>query len=190
VSATNAVSTNSKQSSLSFPSDRELVSRRVLDAPRALVFKAYTDPALIPQWWGPRKYTTVVDKMDLRPGGVWRYVQRDAEGNEFAFNGVYREVVPPERLVSTFEFEGVPGHIVVDTLTLEERDGKTILTAHSRFENAEDLKGMVDSGMESGWNESLERLQEVLNTLKAGRNGSVQRLQEAMNTLKSGGNPG
>jgi uncharacterized protein YndB with AHSA1/START domain len=77
------------------PSDREIVMTRVFDAPRELVFKAYTDPSLIPQWWGPRGFTTTVDQMDVRPGGVWRFVQRGPDGSEYAFNGVYREIAPP-----------------------------------------------------------------------------------------------
>src|SRR5207245_3470929 len=104
-------------SKLSLPSDREIVGSRIMDAPPELVFKAYTDPELIPRWWGPRRYTTTVDKMDVRPGGVWRYISRGADGTEFAFHGTYREIKRPERLVSTFEFEGMPGHVVVDTAT-------------------------------------------------------------------------
>jgi uncharacterized protein YndB with AHSA1/START domain len=92
-------------STLTMPSDREIVMERVFNAPRELVFKAYTDPDLIPKWWGPRYLTTTVDKMDVRVGGVWRFVQRDAQGQESAFNGVYR--VCRERL-SSFLFEGMP----------------------------------------------------------------------------------
>ncbi len=130
--------------------DRELVITRTFDAPRKLVFHAWTDPNLIPQWWGPKKYTTTVDKMEVRPGGTWRFVQRDAEGNVYAFNGVYREVVSPERLVYTLEFEGMPGHILVETVTFREHDGKTELTNRDVFETIEDRAGMFQSGMESG----------------------------------------
>lgn len=144
------------------PSDREARMERVFDAPRDRVFKAYTDPKLIPLWWGPRRYTTVVDKMDVRPGGVWRYINRGADGTEFAFKGEYREIVRPERLVSTFEFEGMPGHIVVDTATFEEKGGKTRVTVVSRFESVEDRDGMLQSGMEEGAAESWDRLEELL----------------------------
>lgn len=147
-------------------SDREYVMTRVFDAPRDLVFAAYTDPKHIPRWWGQRSSTTIVDKMDVRPGGGWRYIQRDPDGNEYAFNGEYREIVPPERLVSTFEFEGMPGHVVVDSATFAEIDGKTTVTVTSLFQSAEDLDGMLDSGMESGANESWDRLAELLETLK------------------------
>src|SRR5262245_19944267 len=114
---------------LSLPSDREIVLTRVFDAPRELVFAVCTDPQHIPQWWGPRQYETRVDKMDVRPGGVWRFVQRGEDGVEFAFNGVHREVVPPERLVFTFEFEGMPGHILLQTMTFEDVNGKTKITS-------------------------------------------------------------
>jgi uncharacterized protein YndB with AHSA1/START domain len=159
------VAKSSPATTLTLPSDREIVVTRVFDAPRELVFRAYTDPDAIPHWWGPRRLTTTVDKMDVRPGGVWRFVHHDADGTEYAFNGVYREVVPPERLISTFEFEGMPGHISVDTLALEEHDGKTTLTTTSLFETPEDRDGMLKSGMESGMRETLDRLAEHLKTM-------------------------
>ena len=156
----NAATTFSK------PSDLEIGMTRVFDAPRELVFQAYTDPEHIPHWWGQRNSTTIVDTMDVRPGGLWRYIQRDPDGNEYAFNGEYREVVAPERLVYTFEFEGMPGHIVVNTMTFEERDGKTTITSTSLFASVEDRDGMLESGMESGANESWDRLAELLETLR------------------------
>ena len=97
--------------------DREIVLARVFDAPRELIFKVYTDPETIPSWWGPRVHTTTVDEMDVRVGGKWRYVSKDEQGNEYAFRGEYLEIDPPHRLVSTFEFEGMPGHVVLETLT-------------------------------------------------------------------------
>ena len=151
---------------LTILSDREVVLTRVFDAPRELVFRAHTDPDLIPQWWGLRSNTTVVEQMDVRSGGIWRFVQRDAQGNEFAFHGEYREVLPPERLVNTFEFEGLPGHIILDTSVFEELpDGRTQLTATSLFATIVDRDGMINSGMESGSNESWDRLAELLATL-------------------------
>jgi len=154
---------NSSTSTLTMPSDREIVMSRVFDAPRELVFKAYTDPNLIPQWWGLRSSTTIVDKMDVRPGGVWRFIQRDANGNEYGFNGEYQEIVPPERLVNTFEWEGMPGHIIVDSATFEALpDGKTRLTVTSLFASVEDRDGMLASGMEGGANETWDRLAELL----------------------------
>jgi uncharacterized protein YndB with AHSA1/START domain len=143
-------------------SDTELLLTREFDAPRELVFKAMTDAALLSRWWGPRKYRTVVDTMDARPGGKWRMRNIAADGGEHAFRGEFREFVPPERVVWTFEYEPLPGHISVETMTLTERDGRTLLTVRDQFASKEDLDGMVESGMESGARESYERLNELL----------------------------
>ena len=140
---------------------RQLVITRVFDAPRALVFKTYTDPELIPQWWGISAQTTV-DAMDVRPGGRWRYVQRDTQGNEQGFRGEYREVTPPERLSYTFEWEGMPGHIILETLVFDEQDGKTTITNTSSYDTLEDLEGMLQSGAEQGAAITWDRLAELL----------------------------
>ncbi len=151
------------KATLTLPSDREILMTRVFDAPRELVFKAYTDPELVKQWWGLRNNTLTIDKMDVRPGGVWRYVERDAEGNEFGFRGEYREIVPLSRIVNTFEFEGMPGHIGVITTTFTELPGgKTEMKELSLFDSKEDRDGLIQSGMEGGANESYERLDELL----------------------------
>jgi len=147
-------------------SDTELHLTREFDAPRDLVWKAMTDPALMSRWWGPRRYQTVVDTMDVRPGGKWRMRNIAADGGEHAFRGEYREIVPPERIVMTFEYEPLPGHISVETMTLTERDGRTLLTVRDQFSSKEDLEGMVNSGMESGARETYERLDELLAELK------------------------
>ncbi len=156
-------------SKLSLPSDREIVGSRIMDAPPELVFKAYTDPELIPRWWGPRRYTTTVDKMDVRPGGVWRFVHRAPDGGVYAFNGVFREIAPPTRLVYTFNYEGAPGHEAVETVTFEEAEGgKTKMTDHMLFETREERDGMLNSGMEEGAAETIDRLAELLKELQAG----------------------
>jgi uncharacterized protein YndB with AHSA1/START domain len=147
------------------PSDLEILMVREFDAPRELLFKAYTDPEAIPHWWGPGRFSVTVDRMDVRPGGAWRYVSRGEDGAEFAFNGVYQEIVPPERIVCTFEYEGMPGHVSVDTATFEERDGRTTLTVRSRFATVEDRDGMINSGMEAGFAETLDRLLEYVRTM-------------------------
>src|SRR5256712_9249723 len=147
-------------------SERELVTTHTFDAPRKLVWKAWTDPKLIPKWWGPSRYSTTVDKMDVRPGGRWRFVQRDAEGNEYGFHGEYREVVPPRRLVGTFEYEGMPGHVLVETATFEEVGGKTKLTQSSVFQNAEGREGRLASGMEEGAAETMERFTELVTEMQ------------------------
>jgi uncharacterized protein YndB with AHSA1/START domain len=142
--------------------DREILTERVFDAPRERVFGAYTDPELIPQWWGPRGQTTTVDLMEVRPGGSWRFVCRDSEGREDAFRGTYREITPPERIVNTFEWEGMPGHVLVETATFEDLGRQTRVKTVSLFHTTEERDGMLASGMESGMSESHERLDELL----------------------------
>jgi len=155
--------TNQQQTTvLTTPSNREIVTERVFDAPRDRVWAAYTDPELIPQWWGPRDAAVTVDKMDVQPGGAWRFVHTDAEGNELGFRGTYREVTPPERIVQTFEWEGMPGHVIVETLTLEDLGGRTKVTGVSLFHTTEERDGMLASGMERGLTETHERLDELL----------------------------
>jgi len=141
---------------------RQGVMSRVFNAPRERVFRTYTDPKLIPRWWGPRRQTATVETMDVRKGGRWRYVSRDPDGTEYGFRGEYREVVPPERLVSTFEFEGMPGHVLLDTATFEDLGPRTRVTITSQFDSVEDLEGMVGSGMEGGARETWDRLEELL----------------------------
>ena len=154
------------------PGKQVVTVSRIFDAPRELVFKIFTDPTLIPQWWGPSIFTTVVDRMDVKPGGSWRFVHRDTEGHEFGFHGVYHEVKRPERTVETFEYEGVPGHVILETATLEDLGGKTRLTVQSVFQSMEDRDGMVASGMESGLTESHDRLERLLTkTVPAQKSG-------------------
>jgi len=152
----------SKLNLIAVPGVQETIITHTFDAPPALVFKAMTDPTLIPQWWGPRNLTTTIDKLELRKGGIWRFVQRDAEGNTYAFNGVYHTIEAPERLVYTFEFEGMPGHVLLETAVFEEVDGKTKLTEQAVFQSVQDRDGMIQSGMESGAAEGHERLTELL----------------------------
>jgi uncharacterized protein YndB with AHSA1/START domain len=140
------------------PGVQEIVVTRVFDAPRERVFRAHTDPNLIAQWWGPARFTTIVDEMDARPGGSWRFINRDADGNDYAFHGVFHEIVEPERITWTFEFEGVPGHVSLETVTFEERHGKTTLTVHSVYQSVQDRDGMINAGMAEGLAESWDRL--------------------------------
>jgi uncharacterized protein YndB with AHSA1/START domain len=152
----------SKTDFVALPGKQEMVLTRIFDAPRELVFKAYTDPAQITQWWGPRYLTTMIDKMDVRQGGIWRFIQRDPNGSTYAFHGVYHAILAPERLVHTFEFEGMPGHVILETVTFEEIDGKTKLIDQSVFQSVEDRDGMLQSGMEGGATESMDRFAELL----------------------------
>jgi uncharacterized protein YndB with AHSA1/START domain len=158
--------TRSATTTVTLPSDLEILITREFDAPRELVFKAMTDPALIPRWWGPRAYPTRVDKMDVRPGGTWRFVSGLPNGEEVGFRGEYREIVRPERVVQTFEWEGLPGHISVETAILTEKDGRTLLTNHTVFSSKEDRDGMIQSGMETGLRETHDRFAELLVELR------------------------
>ena len=139
---------------------------RIFDAPRDLVFEAHTSCEHTTKWWGPRKYEFVSCDIDFREGGKWRMVHRGPDGDEHAFRGEYREIVRPERIVWTFEYEGFPGQISVETLTLEEHDGKTTLTATSVYDTVEQRDAMLQSGMTDGATETFERLDEYLETLK------------------------
>ena len=142
--------------------DREIVTERVFDAPRERVFQAFTDPELIPQWWGRREDTTTIDKFDPREGGEWRFVTDGPDGGT-AFRGTFRAIEPPERIEQTFEWEGMPGHVVVETATFEDLGGgRTKVSTHSRFDTTEERDGMLASGMEIGMGESYEQLDELL----------------------------
>lgn len=147
------------------PGKQEIVITREFDAPRELVFRTVMDPALVSQWWGPRYLTTEVDKMDVRPGGQWRFINRDAQGNVYAFHGVYHEVLAPERVIDTFEFEGLPetGHVTLETMRLEELpEGRTRLVVQSVFQSVADRDATLQSGMETGLKDTYDRLEELL----------------------------
>jgi uncharacterized protein YndB with AHSA1/START domain len=148
------------------PGIPQIVITRDFDAPRDLVFRAYTDPELLTQWWGLRDQTMVIDRYDVRDGGTWRFVSVDPEGNEYGFRGVFHGTPSPDVTVQTFEFEGMPGHVSLETLTLEEHDGRTLARTVSIFQSIEDRDGMIASGMERGVHETYERLDELLATSK------------------------
>jgi uncharacterized protein YndB with AHSA1/START domain len=159
------VAKHSAATTLTTPSDREIVITRVVDAPRRLVFAAWTTPEHVARWYGPSTMTLVVCDIDLRPGGAWRFVLRGPDGRDYAFSGVYREIVPPERLVYTDGFEGMPSHEALVTLTFDERDGKTTITSTSLYQSVEDRDAHIRSGMEAGMVETLDRLAEHLQTM-------------------------
>jgi uncharacterized protein YndB with AHSA1/START domain len=151
-----------KTATITTPADREIRIERIFDASRDRVFATYTDPDLIPEWWGPRDMSTEVDVMDVRPGGSWRFVGRHEDGREDAFRGTYREVSAPERIVQTFEWEGMPGHVSVETATFEDLGERTRVITTSVFHTTEERDGMLASGMERGLNDTYSRLDEVL----------------------------
>ena len=140
---------------------------REVAAPRELVFRAYTEPALLAQWLGPRRLTMRVDEMDVRHGGAWRYVSIDIDGTEYGFRGVFHGTPSPDRITQTFEFEGAPGHVSLDTLVLEDRGGRTLIRTTSVHQSVEARDAMIASGMEGGVVEGFERLDELLASLGA-----------------------
>lgn len=156
--------------SSSSQSDREIVITRIFNAPRELVFKAWTEAKHIEQWWGPEGFTTRVTEMDLRPGGQWCYVMISPDGTEYPAQGVFREIVPPERLVTSDEFgEGIEKVLDVDlpqgmvtTVLFEDLDGKTKLTIQIVHESADDRRKHEEMGVVPGWNSSLDCLDQYL----------------------------
>ncbi|WP_144126791.1 SRPBCC family protein [Catellatospora sichuanensis] len=144
--------------------DLEIVMTRSFDAPLALVWEVHTKAEHLKKWWA-RGHEADITEFDFRPGGKWRIVEHGDNGEEWAFRGEVREIVPMELIVQTFEWEGLPGHISVERLVFEHKDGKTTLTGTSTFANKEDRDGMVASGMEGGANESYQALDAYLKTL-------------------------
>jgi uncharacterized protein YndB with AHSA1/START domain len=146
------------------PGDREVRIERIFNASRERVWRAFTDPKLVAQWWG-RGNKLVVERMEVERGGHWRFVEHSPDGVH-GFEGRFREVSPPERLSYTFEWDGMPGHVVVDTITLEDLgNGRTKVVTTGLFLTAEDRDGMVSSGMAEGVNQSYAALDRLLATL-------------------------
>jgi uncharacterized protein YndB with AHSA1/START domain len=146
---------------LTTPSDREVRIERIFDAPRELVWRAFTEPELVTQWWG-RGNRLVIERMEVERGGHWRFVEHSPDGVH-GFEGRYREVSPPERLVWTFEWDGMPGYVAVDTTTLEDLgDGRTKVITASLFHTTEERDGMLSSGMQKGLDQSYAALDRVL----------------------------
>jgi uncharacterized protein YndB with AHSA1/START domain len=156
---------NNKTKITAEPGKQELIVTREFDAPRELVFKAFTDPKLLVQWLGPRDLTMRLETFEPRNGGSWRYIHADQAGNEYGFHGVIHEVAAPERIIQTFEFDGLPekGHVTLETARFETLPGdRTRLTLQSVFQSVADRDGMLQSGMEEGMNDSYDRLRELL----------------------------
>ena len=151
------------------PGVPQVFTERTFDASRELVFRAFVEPDLLVQWLGPRQYTMTIDRFDARDGGSYRYVHSDDAGNAFGFHGVFHGEPSPDGFVQTFEFEGAPGNVSMDTLTLEERDGKTTVRTNSVFQSVEARDAMVQSGMAEGMNDGYDRLEELVAKLVANR---------------------
>jgi uncharacterized protein YndB with AHSA1/START domain len=155
---------NNKTSIVTEPGKQELFITREFDAPRELVYQAHIDPDLYVQWLGPRGLTTTLETFEPVSGGRWRFTQKDQDGNEFGFHGVFHTMTE-ELIIQTFEFEGLPesGHVTLETMRLEKLPGdRTRVTIQSVFQSVGDRDGMVQSGMEHGVNEGYERLDELL----------------------------
>ncbi len=146
------------------PGDREIRMERIFDAPRSRVWRAHTDPALLAQWWG-RGNKLVIEKYELERGGHWRFVEHGPEGVH-GFEGRFREVTPEERIVQTFEWDGMPGHVILETLELQDLGDRTRLVSTSLFFTTEERDGMLHSGMEQGANQSHEALDRLLATMQ------------------------
>lgn len=148
-------------SNITKPSERELRVERIFDAPRDEVWQAYTDPELVAQWWG-RGNKLVIERLEVERGGHWRFVEHSDQGVH-GFEGRFREVTPPERLVQTFEWDGMPGYVIINSTTFEDLgDGRTRIVATSLFYTTEERDGMLNSGMEQGMNESYAALDRLL----------------------------
>lgn len=161
MTANPAAAPTANRAAVSTPSDREIRIERVFDAPRERVWRAMTDPALVAQWWG-RGNRLVVERHEVERGGHWRFVEH-ADDGVHGFEGRFREVTPPERVVRTFEWDGMPGHVIVETATLEDLgDGRTRLVVVSLFHTTPERDGFLQSGMEGGMNQSYAALDRVL----------------------------
>jgi uncharacterized protein YndB with AHSA1/START domain len=152
------------QTFIAEPGGSQVVTSRYLPATPEKVFQALTNPDLITKWWGPHRYETVIDEYEPRRGGRWRFIHKGDDG-EYAFNGVIHEHVPGERITQTFEFEGMPGHVALEQLSLAPEGDGTRITTVSAFTSVEDRDGMVNSGMEGGLTESYDRLVELVQTI-------------------------
>jgi uncharacterized protein YndB with AHSA1/START domain len=154
---------------VTLPTDEQILITREFDAPRDLVYKAWTTPELVKRWWSGQRGEVTLAEIDLRVGGRWRYVMVADGGFEVAFHGEYREIVPNERLVSTEVFEGIPdadAHAALNTLTLDEVDGRTTLTILVEHTSKEDRDAHINSGMEAGMRESMDALEQVAISLR------------------------
>ncbi len=157
---------SSGTATVTLPTDEHILIRREFDAPRHLVYKAWTTPELVRRWWNAKRGEVTTCEIDLRVGGTWRYVMVTPDGTEVGFHGEYREIVPNERIVSTEVFEGMPEGAALNTLTLAEEDGRTTLTILVEHSSKEHRDGHINSGMEAGMQDAMDLLEEVAVSLR------------------------
>ena len=164
--------TSSGRAKLTLPTDEQILVTRDFDAPRHLVYKAWTTPELVKRWWHANRGTVTVVEIDLRVGGQWRYVMVADDGMEVGFHGEYREIVPDERIVSTEVYEGLPDGVseeeggTVNTVTFSEADGRTTMTLLIQTTSKVSRDAIIESGMESGLQDALELLEQTANSLR------------------------
>ncbi len=161
----NAATKPVSKTKVTTPADREIRIERIFDAPRDRVWRAFTDPKLLAQWWG-RGNKLVIEKFELERGGHWRFVEHGPEGKH-GFEGRFREVTPKDRVVQTFEWDGMPGYVIIETMELTDLgDGRTKILTVSLFHTTEERDGMLQSGMEEGLNQSYEALDRLLASME------------------------
>jgi uncharacterized protein YndB with AHSA1/START domain len=157
---------SSGTATVTLPADEQILITREFDAPRNLVYKAWTTPELVKQWWSAKRGEVTVADIDLRVGGTWRYVMVADGGFEVAFHGEFREIVPNERIVSTEVYEGMPDAEALNTLTLTEVDGRTVLEILVQHSSKEHRDAHIESGMEAGMQDALDLLEQVAISLR------------------------
>jgi uncharacterized protein YndB with AHSA1/START domain len=157
---------SSGTATVTLPTDEQILITREFDAPRHLVYEAWTTPELVKRWWNAKRGEVTLAEVDLRVGGKWRYVMETEDGFEVGFHGEYREIVPNERLVATEVYEGMPEEEAVNTLTLTEVDGRTTLTILVQHTTKEHRDAHINSGMEAGMQDALDLLEEVAISLR------------------------
>ena len=158
--------TSSGTATVTLPADDQILITREFEAPRNLVYQAWTTPELVKRWWHANRGEVKSAEIDLRVGGTWRYVSVTDDGLEFGFHGEFREIVPNERIVSTEVYEGFPEGEAVNTLTLAEEDGRTTLTVLVQHQSKEHRDGHIESGMEAGMQDAMDLLEQVAISLR------------------------
>jgi uncharacterized protein YndB with AHSA1/START domain len=158
--------TTSGTAKVTLPADEQILITREFNAPKHLVYKAWTTPDLVRRWWNAKRGEVTTCEIDLRVGGTWRYVMVTPDGMEVGFHGEFREIVPNERIVSTEVFEGMPDAAALNTLTLAEEDGRTTLTILLEHSSKEHRDGHINSGMEAGMQDAMDLLEEVAVSLR------------------------
>ncbi|WP_248966082.1 SRPBCC family protein [Sphaerisporangium perillae] len=151
---------------VTLPADKQILITREFNAPKHLVYRAYTTPELIKRWWGGDRGDVTSVEVDLRVGGTWRYVMVANGGFEVGFHGEYQEIVPDERIVCTEVFEGMPDEAALTTVTFAEKDGRTTLTMLVEHKSQESRDAHINSGMEGGMQEALDHLEEIALSLR------------------------